>query len=104
MGEHSDEYEPPRPLGIEDGQAIYESFRSRRDRWTDEDEFTAVMVVLFNFGDHLTGVSCTAGEWSGVKGDLAHREGIPLCPNGHPLFESPHRWRLGLVPESLEER
>lgn len=98
----TDDFASPRPLKVEDGQAIYEAFRSRRERWADEDEFTALMVVLFNFGDRLTGVSCTAGEWSGVKGDLPPRDGIPLCPNGHPLFESPNRWRLGMVPEVLE--
>ncbi len=62
----------------------------------------SILVVLLNYGDHLTMVSCTAGEWSGVKGDLVPSAGIPKCPNGHVLVEHRRQMRLGLVSAPIE--
>lgn len=84
-------------LSISQAEELYATFRRRRERWTDESEPDAFLVAVLNFG--MTAVACTAGEWTGTKAELAPRDGIPLCPNGHPLFEGRERLRLGLVPE-----
>lgn len=90
-------------LTIEDGKEIYKSFKYRRDTFTDEDEFTSLMVVLFNYGDKKTSVRCIGSEWSGIKKDLQRQEGLPKCPNGHPLLESAsERYTLGFIPDPLE--
>jgi len=57
----------------------------------------SLMVVLVNYGDQHTRVECVGREWSGTKGDLPPRDGVPLCPNGHPMFEVGPFYRLGLV-------
>lgn len=87
------------PLTVDDARDLASRYLARRARWTEEDAETAFLVVVLNYGDHLTGVSCVGGEWTGIKGDLTPRDGIPLCPNGHPLLEQSTRMRLGLVPE-----
>lgn len=88
-------------LSVHQANDIFERIAARRERFADEDEHTSFMVVLLNYGDHLTAVSCIGGEWSGVKADLTPRDGVPLCPFGHPLMESNARQRLGLVDEQL---
>jgi hypothetical protein len=81
---------------------IVSRFFERRGRFAEETEHTSLMVVLLNYGDHLTAVTCVGPErWSGTKADLTPRDGIPHCPNGHPLMESGNRKRLGLVDEVL---
>lgn len=70
----------------------------RQVTFPDETLHTSVMVALLNAGDEFTSVSCVAGEWSGVKGDLSPSDGVPRCPNGHVLMEaSTGRKRLGYV-------
>lgn len=87
-------------LTLAQGQELYAQFRSRREKWgREETELDSFLVVIFNYGDGTTAVACTAGEWSGTKADLVPRDGIPLCPNGHPLVEGRLRYRLGLVSE-----
>jgi hypothetical protein len=89
-------------LSVHDAERMFESLQARRVRFPDEDEHTAFMVVVLNFGDHLTRVTCVGPEgWSGTKGDLTPRDGIPLCPNGHPMLEHVPRLRLGLVEEEV---
>lgn len=91
-------------LNVENADQIWEMFTERRARTNGlEDEYMAFMVVLLNYGDHLTIVECTNGEWSGIKADLrsAQPSGIPVCPNGHPCMESKHQMRLGLVEEEI---
>lgn len=89
-------------LSIDQAQDLASHYFRRRDMWPAEDERTAFLVVILNYGDHLTKVTCVGGEWEGVKGDLSSGgTGIPHCPNGHVLFEGHERWRLGLVEEDL---
>jgi len=97
------------PLKVQEAEAIAASILWRQDHWEGESLRQSIMVVLINYGDKYTEVECTQGEWSGVKGDLESDGGLPHCPNGHPLFESPKRKRLGWVTdesllESLKER
>ncbi len=98
----ADDTRRPAPLTVEQAAAITDAFTARRDRFPQEGPATSLLVVLLNWGDHLTAVSCIAGEWSGVKGDIPHDPTVrvlPVCPNGHPLLEGFDRWRLGLVHE-----
>lgn len=88
-------------LGVADAQSIADRIIRRQGNFSETLEMS-IMVVLLNYGDHLTAVSCTAGEWSGVKGDLFPRAGIPQCPNGHTLVEHRQQMRLGLVPAPVE--
>lgn len=88
-------------LTLDQAANLAETYFTRRKRFPDEDETTAFLVVVLNHGDGLTAVSCVGEEWTGVKGDLVPRDGIPLCPNGHPLLESAERYRLGFVAEDL---
>jgi len=89
-------------LTVHQAKQIADAYLARRERWGEagEDETTSLLVVLLNYGDHLTPVACIGGEWTGTKGDLPASTGIPLCPNRHPLTESRKQFRLGLV-ESL---
>ena len=76
---------------------LSDAYFYRRERWADEDPRTSFLVAVLNYGDRLTAVACIGREWSGTKGDLQRQEGIPLCPNGHPLIEFGPRCRLGLI-------
>lgn len=87
------------PLRLDDAREFVKQYQRRRDRWPDEAEDAALLVMLLNFGDHLTHVACINGEWRGVKGDLTPRDGVPLCPNGHVMTEGFKRRRLGFVDE-----
>lgn len=86
-------------LTIEQARDLRARILARRERFPDEDEEMGFLVVVLNYGDHLTNVACIAGEWTGTKGELEPRPGggIPLCPSGHPLLEGPTRQLLGLV-------
>lgn len=77
----------PVPLTIPDVELIAERIKERQVRF-NEDFVASVGIVLLNFGDRYVTVTCVNGEWSGVKGDLTPREGIPRCPDGHPLVET----------------
>lgn len=91
-----------KPLDLAQAQDLAGRYFARRERFVGEDERTSFLVVVLNYGDHLTAVACIGGEWQGTKGDLPRHDGIPLCPNGHPLTESRHHQRLGLVEETPE--
>lgn len=86
-------------LNLAQAQHLSSQFFTRRENWPDEDEKVSFLVVILNYGDHLTVINCTGGEWSGIKADLQPRDGVPLCPNGHPLTESNRQVRLGLVDD-----
>lgn len=96
-------------LTIDQAYDIADRFTARRVAFKDETDQYSLMVVLLNYGDHLTRVDCINGEWSGTKGDLLrqptglHGFGIPKCPNGHVLTESTERLQLGLIPQGASE-
>lgn len=76
---------------------MWSKFVERREKFPNEPEETSFLVLILNYGDHLTEVWCTNGEWKGTKGLLRVSSNIPVCPAGHPLFESPNQYRLQLV-------
>jgi hypothetical protein len=90
-------------LTVAQATEIWTRYHQRRERFPVEEPLTSFLVVVLNYGDHLTPVSCIGGEWTGTKGDAtAHSAtGIPLCPSNHPLLEGRERQRLGLVDEVL---
>ena len=97
-----------KPLTIDQAMALFDKFTTRRYNFPAEDAQTAFVVVLLNYGDHLTPVACVAGEWTGTKGEARSQYpphidggGLPLCPNGHVLTEGATRQRLGLIEEEL---
>lgn len=79
-----------------DIQMMVEKIKWRQERYGEELMFS-VGVVLLNFGDRYVQVSCLGGEWHGKKGDLEDREGVPTCPNGHPLFENTQAPILAII-------
>lgn len=85
-------------IKLTDIRSIAESVKYRTETF-EEDLETAVIMVLMNYGDKFGKVRCIKGEWYGVKNDLERREGVPLCPNGHPLLELPTHPRLALIEE-----
>lgn len=88
-------------LSLSNAQRLANTLIERRRRFPDEDEMTSHLVVILNFGDHLTAVRCVGPDaWAGTKDELVLREpgGIPLCPNGHPCMEAREQQRLDLVP------
>jgi hypothetical protein len=87
-------------LTVDQAKEMHNAFVNRREAWPNETEQTSFLVVVLNYGDHLTGVSCIGGEWTGTKGEIPVSNGIPLCPIGHPLVESANQWRLSLERES----
>jgi hypothetical protein len=84
------------PLTIENAQEIAAAILRRQRMWGESLD-VAVPVVLFNIGDHFTGVSCINGEWSGTKAQLTPRDGVPLCPNGHVMLETDRGRKLAWV-------
>ena len=60
----------------------------------------ASAIVLLNYADRFTKVICTQGEWEGTKKDILPGDGIPHCPNGHPLFEEEGHRGLILVNDN----
>jgi hypothetical protein len=87
-----------RNLDIGDIGNVTRAVKDRQELY-DETLEMSIGVVLLNYGDHLTQVRCTNGEWHGKKEDVPPRRGIPLCPNNHPLFEYPNKPHLALVEE-----
>ena len=71
----------------------------KRQEKFDEDLMMSVGIVIMNYGDSEVRVQCTGKEWRGTKGQLQEQkdDSIPLCPNGHPLFETSVAPRLGLI-------
>lgn len=84
-------------LTIKQAMEIVDSYVERRAEFPIEDSADTLLMVLLNYGDHLTKVNCINGEWEGQKKDLAKKSGFPTCPNGHPVTEAIEQWRLGLV-------
>ncbi len=87
----------PQFLGVADIGRIAEAIEQRQQRFPDETLTMSVGVVLMNYGERQVNVRCVADEWTGTKGELAPRDGVPLCPNGHPLLEISPAPRLALV-------
>lgn len=83
-------------IGVNDIEEIHEKIMRRRSKFAEEDLKTSLAVVLMNYGDSYVKVKCVGQEWSGTKGELAPGDGVPLCPNGHPLFEMSVAPRLAL--------
>ena len=90
----------PGLLTTEMANTIFETIEFRQARF-EETLHTSIMVVLLNYGDDLTGVSCIGGDWEGVKAEAVKApSGLPCCPiDGRPLLEGHERWRLGLMPD-----
>lgn len=76
-----------RTLTIQDTKDVAQSILARREIFPDEPFEQTVGVILFNFGDRITFVSCINGEWRGQKKDLQPTGTIPKCPNGHVLMQ-----------------
>lgn len=86
----------PRFLGVADMEEIAGRIQQRQHLFNEHFQ-TSVCVVLSNLSERYVAVRCVGGEWSGTKGELAPRDGIPLCPSGHPLLEMSMAPRLALV-------
>ena len=86
-------------INSEDIAIITEMIEYRQEKFPDESFLMNVGVVLMNYGDRQVQVHCINGEWRGVKADIQRRDGIPLCPNSHPLLETSNAPRLALVWE-----
>lgn len=84
-------------LTLEQAQDLAGQFLTRLEKWPNEEIYTSFLVVILNYGDHLTAISCVSCKWNGTKSDLQPNDRIPTCPNGHPLTESNRQVRLGLV-------
>ena len=84
-------------LKVQEAEGIAAAILWRQEHWEGESLRQSIMVVLFNYGGKYTKVECVAGEWSGIKGDLEPRNGVPHCPNGHVMFELDGGKRLALV-------
>lgn len=87
----------PHYLTAHETNLIVDQIQDRQKKFKDETFLMSVGVVLLNFGDKYVKVRCVREEWSGIKDDLIPRDGIPLCPNGHPLFEISKAPRLALI-------
>jgi hypothetical protein len=86
-------------LTVEQATDLVDRYIRRRDRFPEEEEREAFLVVLLNYGDHLTRVHCINGEWQGTKDEIPPKDGLPLCPNGHPMLETGPIFRLSLLAE-----
>ena len=87
-------------ISVSDIEAITRAIETRQTNFGEELHWS-VGVVLMNYGDRFTSVSCIGGEWSGNKAEIIRRTatGLPLCPDGHPLMEGAGRKVLALVDE-----
>jgi hypothetical protein len=65
----------------------------------NEEHLMALSIVLMNYGSRYIKVKCVMAEWEGLKADIPLSDGIPLCPNGHPLFEVSRSPVLALIDE-----
>lgn len=89
-------------LGVKDVEEIALRLKRRAERFPDEEFTMSIGVVLLNYGERHVKVECMGREWAGTKGDLQPRNGVPLCPNGHPLLEVSRAPRLALVDDDSE--
>lgn len=85
-------------ISVTDIEEIVNAIVYRQDNF-EEDLRTSVGVVILNYGDKEVRVQCTHGEWRGTKGELPKIDAmsVPVCPQGHPLFETSVAPRLGLI-------
>jgi len=88
------------PISEEDLDNVLEAVRARQVNFPDEPAVLSFGVVLMNIGDRYTKVRCINGEWEGLKLEIPKGEGIPTCPNDHPLIEAQTRLRLGWIEVS----
>lgn len=89
---------PPRvpqsgdPLSPQDVEVIFQAIMKRHNKFPDESMMMSAVIVMLNIGDRYAKVWCVDEEncgWGGEKQDLQPGEGIPRCPNGHPLYQDP---------------
>lgn len=85
-----------RIIGITEANIIVDKIMVRQAKFNEELGMS-IAVVLLNYGDGEVQVKCVGNEWAGSKKDLTPRNGIPLCPNGHPLFELSDAPKLALI-------
>jgi hypothetical protein len=82
---------------MDEANGIAAMIESRQDRF-EESLRSSIMVVLLNAGDRFVAVRCVGPEqWTGTKAELTPRDGVPLCPSGHPMLETDRGRRLGWV-------
>ena len=90
---------PGKELTIGDVQTILDAIQRRQANFPDEPFEMCLALILLNIGDRYAKVHCIAGEWHGQKKDIPRGEGVPLCPQGHPLTQDPGLklgWMSGL--------
>lgn len=76
-------------LSPQDVNMIFQAIKERHEKFPDEPmQLTAVLVML-NVGDRFAPVSCVEECWEGYLKDVPSGEGVPKCPEGHPLFKEP---------------
>lgn len=93
-----DRPDPGTPLTTEQFEWIWEACRDRKRNFPSEPDIMTLGIVMMNIGDRFSKVFCTVCEWSGIKMDIPKREdGVPNCPDGHPLMETGERLRIGWV-------
>lgn len=83
----SDTPKPGDPISMEDVEMIMDAIGKRRQNFPDESVAITFALVLKNIGDRFTPVECIEQEWKGIKFELPKGEGVPTCPNGHPLMQ-----------------
>ena len=77
-------------LKMEDVTMIAEAVKARQMNFPDEPIELTVLLVLVNIGDRYSPVTCTSGEWEGIKTDVPKGNDpndLPVCPNGHALYQ-----------------
>lgn len=82
----------------EDFDILVKALQKRMENFPEENFVLTLGLVLFNIGDRYAPVTCIEQEWKGLKRDIPPGEGIPKCPNGHPLIQG-NPLRLGWMEE-----
>lgn len=80
--------EAGKPLDIRDVYEIFEAVETRQKNFPGEPMSMTFLLILLNIGDRYSTVVCTQGEWTSIKKEIPKGEGIPTCPNGHPLTQT----------------
>lgn len=87
------------PLNMDDLEMILEAISARQQNFPNEPAALAFVLVMQNIGDRFTPITCSGGEWEGVKSDIPGGEGAPTCPNGHELIKG-NRLKIGWLEET----